>query len=319
MDVSKMTADLSFLSRLNLFKNVALESLEIYLEHFKIIDIKAEEILIDPAKENRNIYSLLSGCLQIHFDSVTKSPFMSLEPGDCVGEMSIIQDQRPSAYVIASEDSRLLKIDQDTLWAMVNESHGIARNLLYILSGRVRHDNLVIADSLEMKNRYQNYAMVDKLTGLHNRRWMDDMFDREIKRCGIENEPLCMAMMDIDHFKHFNDQYGHPAGDKVLFIIAATLQKHLRPGDMLVRYGGEEFALLIPKTTVSEALTASERLRKAIAELTIGKYKSRTLPRVTISIGIAQIQSGDTCETLLENADAALYRAKMSGRNCVSQ
>ncbi len=314
-----MTIDRSFLSRLNLFRNVALESIEVYLERFKIIELKADEILIGPTKENRHIYSLLSGRLQVHLDSVAKPPYMSLEPGDCVGEMSIIEHKRPSAYVIASEDSRLLMIDQDTLWAMVNVSNCIARNLLYILSGRVRHDNFVIADSLETQKRYEHYAMVDTLTGLHNRRWMDDMFDREMRRCVMDNEPLCMVMVDIDHFKHFNDQYGHPVGDEVLFIIATTLRKKLRPSDMLVRYGGEEFALLFSNTTVSETLTISERLRKAIAELSIGKFKSQTLPGVTISIGIAQFQSGDTLETLLENADVALYRAKNSGRNCVSQ
>ena len=319
MNISKMIIDSSLLSRLNLFRNVTPESIEVYLERSEIIELKAGEILIEPVKENRYIYSLLSGRLQIHLDSVTKPPYTSLGPGECVGELSVIDHKGPSAYVVASEDSRLLAIDHDTLWAMVNVSHAIARNLLFILSGRVRYDNAAISDSFKIQERYEQYAMIDALTGLHNRRWLNEMFVREMHRCAMDDEVLTLAMLDVDYFKQFNDKYGHTAGDLVLSTIASILRKHLRPNDMVARYGGEEFAILFPQTTASEALVIAERLRKCIAEKRLGRYKSQTIPRVTISVGIAQMQPGDILDRLLENADAALYRAKKNGRNCVSR
>jgi len=319
MNDLKMVIEPSFLPRLNLFRNVSPESIEVYLERSNVIGLKAGEILIEPEKENKHLYCLLSGRLQIHLDSVTKPPYTSLEPGECAGEMSVIDQKVPSAFVIASEESRLMMIDQETLWAMVNVSHAIARNLLYILSGRVRNDNVFIVDGFEIQHRYEQYAMIDALTGLHNRRWMNEMFDREIKRCTMDNEMLCLGMLDVDHFKQFNDRYGHLAGDQVLSKLGITLRHYLRPNDMVARYGGEEFALLLPQTAVSEALMIAERLRKGVAELSLGTFNSAVLPRVTVSIGIAKIQTGDTLEKLLDKADAALYQAKKNGRNCISK
>lgn len=318
MHIPNLCVDESLLSRLDLFRNVAVESVQAHLEKATITRVKAGTLLIQPEKENRHIYSVISGRLEVHLDSLDNPPFTCIEPGECVGEMSIIDQKKPSAYITASEDSELMTIDYDTIWSMVNISHALSRNLLYILSGRVRFDNVLLADSLEVQRRYQRYAMVDELTGLHNRRWMNDMFEREIRRCAIDNENLCLAMMDLDHFKDFNDRYGHPAGDLALAAIAVGIRNQLRPNDMVARYGGEEFALLFPRTGRSEALAIAERLRVHLGRVCIGKRGQETLPCITVSIGIAGMTQNDTLETLLAHADAALYRAKQKGRNCLS-
>lgn len=319
MDISTMTIDPSLLLRLDLFRNVSPESIEVYLEQSNVVEIRAGEILIEPGKENTHIYCLLSGRLSVHLGDAAKPPYTSMDPGECVGEMSIIEQKEPSAYVIASDESRLLMIPQDTLWAMVDSSHAIARNLLYILSRRVRHDDIEIAGNIEDRHRFEQYARIDELTGLHNRRWMNEMFEREIKRCEMDNDSLCIAMLDVDNFKHFNDRYGHLVGDRVLSIISTALLSYLRPSDMVARYGGDEFSILLPQTDVSEALTIAERLRNGIAGLPLGRHRSETLTGATISIGTAQMQTGDTSEALLYKADMALYQAKQSGRNCISQ
>jgi len=115
MNNSTTTIDPSFLCRLDLFRNVSPESIAVYLEQSNVVELKADEILIEPEKENRHIYCLLSGRLQVHFGSATKLAYTSVEPGECVGEMSIIEQNEPSAYVIASDESRLLMLHQDTL------------------------------------------------------------------------------------------------------------------------------------------------------------------------------------------------------------
>lgn len=319
MKMLTMTIEPSLVLRLHLFKNISPESIEVYLDQSSVVELNAGEILIAPEKENKHIFCLLSGRLDVHLGSAVKPPYTSIEPGECVGEMSIIEQKEPSAYVIASEESRLLMIPQDILWAMVNASHAIARNLLHILSRRVRHDDVILAESIENQQRYEQYAKIDELTGLHNRRWMNEMFVREMKRCAIDDDSLCIVMLDVDNFKHFNDQYGHLVGDQVLSILSNTLLSYMRPSDMIARYGGDEFSLLLPHTEIAEALMIAERLKEGIAKTPLGKYKLKTLAKATISIGIAQMQTGDTFDDLLAKADKALYRAKQKGRNCISR
>jgi PleD family two-component response regulator len=150
--------------------------------------------------------------------------------------------------------------------------------------------------------RIEEYATVDALTGLHNRRWMQSMFDRELQRSHMGNLPLCALMLDIDFFKKVNDVYGHLSGDAVLAVIAQTTTMSLRPSDMVARYGGEEIA---------------ERVRNAIAHRNI-ELSDGTFYKGTVSIGISYRIAEDSIESLLARADKALYKAKTSGRNqCV--
>src|SRR5690606_31940729 len=121
-----------------------------------------------------------------------------LTPGACAGEMSLIEDKDPSAFVVALEESHLMVISHGILWQMVDRSHTFAKNLLIVLSERVRSDNEYIANSLGVLRRAERNAMTDALTGLGNRRWMHEMFDRELQRAKHNRTPLCLMMIDID-------------------------------------------------------------------------------------------------------------------------
>jgi len=156
----------------------------------------------------------------------------------------------------------------------------------------------------------------DPLTGLFNRRYLDATLDREIARCEREQNPLCLMMVDIDHFKHINDTYGHQAGDAVLVQVAKTLSDELRAGDIACRYGGEEFLLLMPNLTPAVAMERAEELRKKQAASNI--LVSGQQMAVRLSIGLASLPSDAlTAHALIRNADAALYQAKQQGRNRV--
>jgi diguanylate cyclase (GGDEF)-like protein len=231
--------------------------------------------------------------------------------------MSIIDSRVPSAQVTATESTLLLEIDQDIIWRMVSVSHEIARNLLYIMSERVRYSNLIIADSIEMQRKYQRFATIDALTGLHNRGWLDDMFDREIRRSERDDLTLCLMMIDVDHFKNYNDEHGHLAGDRVLVSVGESIRKPLRPNDLVARFGGEEFSVLLPETGLDNALAIAERLRERVNMTDPGEMDGKKIPGATVSIGIAEYRSGDTLETMIAAADVAMYHAKKKGRNCV--
>jgi len=166
--------------------------------------------------------------------------------------------------------------------------------------------------------KLRDMAMTDILTGVANRRCIEERLDSEWRRCRRNQAPIAVIMIDIDHFKLYNDAYGHQAGDNCLQHIAAALKKGLRrPGDLLGRYGGEEFICLLPETTLDRAIERAEDLGRAVMELNIVHAHTADQRVVTISRGVsATIPTPETeLADLLEVADAMLYDAKRGGRN----
>lgn len=168
--------------------------------------------------------------------------------------------------------------------------------------------------------RLSKEATTDALTGAYNRRFFDERFAAEFGRAQRQNIPLSLIMLDVDYFKLYNDTYGHPAGDKVLISVVAALKSQLhRPTDVVVRYGGEEFAVILPDSKVEGSQIIAERLRSVVSNLNIPHSESKIADYITVSIGIASFQPDTDCNAahFLEMADTALYSAKHDGRNCV--
>jgi len=319
MTVTTDQHDKLLLSRLQLFRNVNLddEALLELLSQCEYRQLDAGDVILSSEEDSHYLYILLKGRLVIQLSAHEDIPLVTVEPGECVGEMSIFDSRVPSAKVKASEVTDVLVIEQDILWRMVSVSHEIARNLLYIMSERLRYSNLVVADSLEMQRKYQQYASTDALTGLHNRGWLDDAFDREVKRSERDQLPLALIMIDVDNFKSYNDDYGHLAGDQVLVTVAEAIRTPLRPNDLVARFGGEEFAVLLPETSVDNAKIIAERLRARVSKADAGTINDKDLPRVTVSLGIAGRQPGYSLDMMIAAADVAMYHAKRNGKNRV--
>ncbi|HAS50390.1 MAG TPA: hypothetical protein DCS21_01010, partial [Gammaproteobacteria bacterium] len=171
--------------------------------------------------------------------------------------------------------------------------------------------------NLQLREALREQAIRDPLTGLFNRRYLDETLHRELHRCQRDHQPLAVAMLDIDHFKHFNDVYGHEAGDAVLQVVGGLLRQSLRASDIACRYGGEELTLILPGSTLADARIRLDSLRCAIMQLRV-VYKKDDLPTITVSIGIAAAGEQETDgAALLGRADTALYLAKEQGRNRV--
>lgn len=160
-------------------------------------------------------------------------------------------------------------------------------------------------------------ALVDPLTALPNRAAWSERLEQEVGLWQKNRNELLLGMLDLDHFKRINDNYGHLAGDKVLKIIANELRKRLRPSDFIARFGGEEFVLLIPDTSMVEGLALMDKLRKAI-EACPFHFKGEPVT-ITVSMGISAFRAGERSESVLKRADQALYRAKDEGRNRIEQ
>ncbi|MBV8700203.1 GGDEF domain-containing protein [Bradyrhizobium sp.] len=161
-------------------------------------------------------------------------------------------------------------------------------------------------------------SLTDPLTGLGNRKYFDGMIEMAVQTSLASNEPLSLLMFDIDHFKSFNDSYGHLTGDQVLRLVGQSLTQIMREQDITARYGGEEFAVVLPNTALRHALSLADQLRRTVMAKELKKKSTgEILGRVTISVGVSLLRPDDDTDALIERADACLYAAKRAGRNRV--
>ena len=178
------------------------------------------------------------------------------------------------------------------------------------------HIALALAN-LRLRDTLRQQSIRDALTGLYNRRYMEETMERELKRALREDHSLGIIMFDIDHFKEFNDLHGHDAGDALLRQLGVFLNKSLRSGDIICRYGGEEFLVVLPGITPENAVQRAEELRDGVKNLQV-RHLGKLLPQCTLSLGVAvSPRHGTTVDGLLKAADDALYRAKNEGRDQV--
>jgi diguanylate cyclase len=161
-------------------------------------------------------------------------------------------------------------------------------------------------------------SLTDPLTTLSNRKHFDAALAKAIADAGKKKEPLALMMADVDHFKGFNDKYGHLTGDQVLRLVAMAMKQNVKCQDIAARYGGEEFVIALPNTALRSAITVADQIRRAVMAKELMKRSSgERLGRVTISIGVAALRANDTAQSLIGRADTCLYAAKHQGRNRV--
>jgi diguanylate cyclase (GGDEF)-like protein len=201
-------------------------------------------------------------------------------------------------YLSSSENNRLTEAKQ-------------------LLAGTVSEQIALALANLKLRETLHNQSIRDPLTGLFNRRYLEDALQREVYRASRGQKTLGIIMLDVDYFKHFNDKFGHDAGDEVLRALSLFLQKQVRQSDIVCRYGGEEFLLILPEASLDITLQRAEQLRGGVKSLNI-QYRSQCLGPVTLSIGVAIFPDhGFTGAAAIQAADAALYRAKNEGRDRV--
>lgn len=179
-------------------------------------------------------------------------------------------------------------------------------------------ENIALAlANFRLQQSLREQSIRDPLTHLFNRRYLEESLNLELARANRSDAPLGLMMIDVDHFKRFNDTFGHDAGDTVLRAVGQALPGQVRAGDVVCRYGGEEFTVILPDADLDLTLKRAEEIRQAVMALAV-RHQKQSLAQVTVSIGVAaRPLHGDTAESLLASADAALYRAKVNGRNRV--
>jgi len=206
----------------------------------------------------------------------------------------------PALQAIASALLQAAKAAQDQNRTLASELNAAREELKHA------HNEL---------EQHRRAALLDPLTGLYNRRALDDL----LTELWTAASPITMLVADIDHFKKINDNYGHQVGDVVIRQVADVLRKCIRGEDYAVRYGGEEFVVLLPETELAGGMQVAEHIRARVAKLRlVRRHDNLAIDAFTISVGVATRQPGDTHESLFKRADEALYLSKSGGRNCVT-
>jgi diguanylate cyclase len=188
----------------------------------------------------------------------------------------------------------------------------------HALETRLKASKQEINQLQENLETVRHESLTDPLTTLANRKFFDQMLAKSIDDTRAAGEPLSLMLIDIDHFKKFNDTFGHLTGDQVLRLVAIAVKQNVKGQDLAARYGGEEFVVVLPRTALRQALAVADHIRRAVMTKELMKRSTgEHLGRVTISVGVATLHKGETTQALIERADACLYAAKRNGRNKV--
>jgi diguanylate cyclase (GGDEF)-like protein len=298
------------IGELQLLRDADQEQLAAALAGCAVVALAQGKRLDDPFRAR--LYIVLRGALA---ETAADGTVAKILPGESVGEQSVLDEATNLADISALEDSELLVIEADLVWQLIERSNGVARNLLRLLSFRIRAAGALLRRRQKLGEFYRQLSMNDGLTGLYNRAWLNDMLPKMVATAHRAGAPLSMVMIDLDHFKRFNDSYGHLAGDDALRAAAGVINAALRPSDFAVRYGGEEMLVVLPETGEVRAKMVAERLCKRLEKVVIFDDMRMPLPHLTGSLGVACLDPSMDELQLVAAADAALYRAKDAGRN----
>jgi diguanylate cyclase len=235
---------------------------------------------------------------------------------DALGMTHAFGDQLDGAtteLVAARDRTQVMKVvDQLVKSTLEMREQNVA------LEARLNSSKQEIGNLQQSLEAIRAETLTDPLTGLGNRKYFDRAIEDAVRQALAANEPLSLMMLDIDHFKSFNDNYGHLTGDQVLRLVGMSLKATIKGQDVTARYGGEEFAVVLPRTALRQALTVADHVRRAVMAKELKKKSTgEILGRVTVSVGVSMLQNGDDTHSLIERADACLYAAKRNGRNRV--
>ncbi len=324
------------------------------IQQGELHELAPGELLFQEGDPSDSVYLLLSGTLEFtQRDSDGEMvPWLSSGHGDFVGEMGLLENRPRSATGRALDTVRVLRFTHDTFMDLVTHSPALVWSLMRTFSARLRQreraytlslqarnrelaeaaerlqelnnhlEQLVIARTQELataNDRLAALATTDEVTGLYNRRYLQETLTRKAEAIRRAAHPFAIIMVDIDHFKHYNDRNGHLAGDGVLRKVAELLRGVIRGGDVIARYGGEEFCIVLENATLADAARVADKLRLAVYEHSFPKGMHQPLGALTISLGVAAFsETAKAVPAVLAAADSALYAAKNSGRNRVA-
>ena len=307
------------IKKISIFSDLDEKELATVLSYMKEQTLEKDALLFREGDPGREMFVILDGKVRV---SVTTSDsneltLAEMTGGSFIGEMTLIERLPRSATCKAVEESKLLRLDSDGLVELMNGHSAIAEKILYriltTMTTRLHDTSALLSDMVQWGEKARLRAITDEFTGLYNRRYLDDILAVEMLKAQSARTPLSMVMVDLDHFSGVNKKYSEAFGDIVIYRASQAFKEGFRKTDILARYGGDEFAFLLPGTTGAEALRLCTAVCAKVAAI---DFPEQSGFRITASMGIAvSPDNAESIESLTHRADRALYDAKESGRN----
>jgi diguanylate cyclase (GGDEF)-like protein len=319
------TQDLTaFLKQVTIFSSLGDNEITEILKYCRLIGFKENETVFKEGAEGNELYIIYTGrvTITIQLPDGRQHEITQFKAGDFLGEMSIFDQSPRSASCITKEQSQLLSMRGQGFFDLVQTKPEIAIQIMYKMlnttTQRLRESDAFLSEMVRWGENARKRAITDELTGVYNRRFLDEALEDYFIKIKNSKKSLCLIMMDLDYFRQINENYGHAMGDKSIVEAAKVFKTTLREQDIIARYGGDEFTIILPDTSIEEARSLAENIRQKVEQLTFLKDLNGPFKTLTTSQGLAAfpLNSRDL-PGLKEKADAALYKAKEAGRNCV--
>jgi len=313
-----------FLKHVELFSLLNDSEIESIIDFLRIIHVEESEPLFRQGDEGHELFIVRTGSIRVSIalHDGREKDITQFSPGDFFGEMSIFENAPRSATCYAVEPSSLYALRGRDFYRLMEDSPSLATKIMFRMSNittrRLRSTGEFLTDMVVWGKEARKRAITDELTGVYNRHFLDDALENQLHRAREGGGPLSVVMVDLDHFRSINDEYGHEVGDNLLLQAVQVFKKHLRDGDILARYGGDEFTIIMPRTGSEKARLIAQMVREDMERLKSLQHLGGGVNRVTTSQGIAAFPAhAKDLDALMKRADEALYMAKERGRNRV--
>ncbi len=319
-----MTPLTEFLQKVDVFSMLTSEEIDNIVDYLKVIEIGEGGKLFKEGDEGNELYIVKSGraAISIRLSDGKEREIAEFKSGDFFGEMSIFDNAPRSATCRIKEKSCLLTMLEGDFFRLIKHFPYIAIKIMYrmlnITTQRLRNTGEFLTDMVLWGEKARRRSITDELTGVYNRRFLDDAMEDCVGASKNTGKSVSLIMVDLDRFREINELYSPETGDQIILEVVKVFKKYLRESDIIARYGGDEFTVILPETGLYEAKAIAEKVRGEVAGLKILENRSGPIKNVTTSQGIASFpENAEDLKTLREKADRALYRAKDEGRNRV--
>ncbi|HDP81344.1 MAG TPA: GGDEF domain-containing protein [Spirochaetes bacterium] len=319
-----MDTMVSFLQTVDIFSTLSKDEIGSLVGVLAPVSKKKGEALFSQGDSGEELFIVKTGRVTstIELPDGKERVVAEFGSGDFFGEMAIFENAPRSATCRAGEDSTLCRLHQNDFFSFIKSDPRIAIKIMYrmlhITTQRLQNTGGFLSEMIRWGNDARRRAITDELTGIYNRRYLDEALEEHYLGARARAGVFSLGMVDLDHFREINECYGHETGDRLILEVVEVFKKHLRPADIVARYGGDEFSVIFPDTPPAEAWKIAEAVRVEVEKLSLLEGLGGPMKRVTTSQGIASYPSdADSVKGLREKADQSLYRAKEEGRNRV--
>jgi diguanylate cyclase (GGDEF)-like protein len=322
-----MNATAEFLRHVEIFSLLENAELDALIERLHTRDVEGGSLIFEEGEGGSELFIVQSGrvSVSVRLNNGLEQEIAEFRAGDFFGEMSIFEDAPRSASCRTKQKSTLLSLLKEDFYRLTAEHPQISIKLMHkmlsIITWRLRNTSEFVSDMVEWGEEARRRAITDELTGVYNRRFLDEALESYFTAARDSGKPISLIMVDLDHFREINEAYGPKAGDRTLIAAVSAFKRVLREKDVIARYGGDEFTIILPETGLRAAGELAEKMRREIAcgaASSIPLDTGNSEVRVTTSQGVAAFpDNGWDIRTVKEKADEALYRAKEAGRNRV--